>query len=120
MTDNRKKKFLEELSKAQSVSAAARSCAVSRTALYNLRENDSEFAAAWDDAIEQGVDALEDEAVRRALSSSDTLMIFLLKGARPEKYRETTRNVNVNVTPEQAAQMSDAELDAELKRRGLS
>ncbi len=51
---------------------------------------------------------------------SDTLMIFLLKGARPEKYRETTRNVNVNVTPEQAAQMSDAELDAELKRRGLS
>ena len=50
---------------------------------------------------------------------SDTLMIFLLKSIRPEKYRETTRNYNVNFTPEQAASMTDAELDAELKRRGL-
>lgn len=50
---------------------------------------------------------------------SDTLMIFLLKGARPEVYRETMRNYNVNVTPEQAVTMTDAELDAELKKRGL-
>lgn len=72
------------------MSASARTIAASRTALYNLRESDPEFAAAWDDAIEQGADALEDEAVRRALSSSDTLLIFLLKGARPDKYRERT------------------------------
>lgn len=50
---------------------------------------------------------------------SDTLLIFLLKATNPEKYRDTTRNYNVNLTPEQAATMSDAELDAELKRRGL-
>jgi len=51
---------------------------------------------------------------------SDTLLIFLLKAALPGKYRETTRNINVNLTPEQAAEMSDEELDAELKRRGLA
>lgn len=88
LTDNKKKKFFAELATGQSVTAAALAISVSRTALYNLRDADEEFAAGWADAIEQGIDALEDEAVRRAKAGSDTLLIFLLKGARPEKYRE--------------------------------
>ena len=56
----------------------------------------------------RAVDALEDEAVRRAYEGveravtvagqreiireySDTLLIFLLKGARPERYRDNLR-----------------------------
>lgn len=35
-----------------------------------------------------GADVLEGEASRRAMSGSDLLLIFLLKGLRPEKYRE--------------------------------
>jgi hypothetical protein len=35
--------------------------------MYELREQDETFAAAWADAWEQGTDVLEDELRRRAL-----------------------------------------------------
>lgn len=50
---------------------------------------------------------------------SDTLLIFLLKAARPEKYRDRSETRHVGLTPEQAANLSDEELSAELKKRGL-
>ena len=74
--------------------------------MYHYRQTDEEFGAAWDEALEEGTDRLEDEARRRAVEGceenvyyqgkiidtkrnySDTLLIFLLKGRRPEKYRE--------------------------------
>ena len=75
---------------------------------YRWREEDAEFAAEWERAKAIGLDALEDEALRRAFEGvevpvlhkgqtvatvrnySDTLAIFLLKGGKPEKYRERT------------------------------
>ena len=66
----------------------------------------SDFAKDRKGALDMGADTLEDEAVRRAKDGvekpvyqggklvghvqeySDTLLIFLLKGARPEKYRD--------------------------------
>lgn len=70
----------------------------SRTALYKWRQEDPEFAAAWKEAYDLGIDAMEDEAKKRAMRDSDLLMIFMLKAARPEVYRERgfTNNVNVN------------------------
>jgi hypothetical protein len=56
--------------------------------MYKHRANSETLAAAWDDAVEAGTDALEDEAVRRAKKSSDTLLIFLLKGRRPHKFKD--------------------------------
>lgn len=47
---------------------------------------------------------------------SDTLLIFLLKGARPEKFRERTQVTNITVTAEQLAAMSEDELD-DLERK---
>ena len=38
--------------------------------------------------METGTDGLEDEAVRRAKNGSDTLLIFMLKARRPEKFKE--------------------------------
>jgi len=38
--------------------------------------------------MEDAVDVLEAVARRRAVQGSDTLLIFLLKAARPAKYRE--------------------------------
>ncbi len=55
------------------------------------------------DAIEQGTDVLEDEAVRRALAGSDTLLMFLLRARRPEKCRE-----NVRVEHDASREMLDA------------
>jgi hypothetical protein len=74
--------------------------------MHQLRRENKEFAKRWADAIEQGTDALEAEARRRAIDGfkrpifyqgkkvgdetlySDPLMITLLKAHRPEKFRE--------------------------------
>jgi hypothetical protein len=82
------------------------------------------YKKAFEDAAEEAADLLETEARRRALEGveepvfyqgqqcgtvhkySDTLLIFLLKGCRPEKYVERVRqetyhkseNVNQDIT----------------------
>jgi hypothetical protein len=63
--------------------------------MYDWREADAEFAAAWDAALGLGGDALEDEAIRRAMNGSDYLMVFMLKALKPEKYRERS-TVDIN------------------------
>lgn len=91
------------------VSVAAKAAGVSRSNAYAHKEADEEFAKQWVDAIEEAADLLEREAISRAYSGtlrpiyhngkkagtervySDTLLIFLLKGARPGKYRENHR-----------------------------
>jgi hypothetical protein len=102
-TPEKDAKFLERLSRGASVSAAAKGAGYARRSLYRWRAADAELAAAWDDALEVDTDLLEDEALRRALHGaaaprfhegvcgtvqkySDTLLIFLLKARRPEKY----------------------------------
>ena len=88
------------------VTRACEAVAISRVTAYEWRKNDPAFAEAWDEAKAIGLDALEDEATRRAFEGvdkpivhlgvitdtvkeySDTLAIFLLKGGKPEKYRE--------------------------------
>ncbi len=105
-TDSARTQFLEVLARTCNVTHAARTAGISRSRVYDIRKEDAEFAAAWDNAIEEGADALELEARRRALEGvkepvfykgevcghvlrySDTLLMFLLKAHRPEKYRE--------------------------------
>jgi hypothetical protein len=105
-TLKKRKKFLQAMSAGASVAAAALAAGMSRRAAYEWREAEPDFAADWDVAQEQGTDALEDEARRRAAEGtdepvfyqgkacgairkySDTLLIFLLKARRPEKFRE--------------------------------
>ena len=90
-----------------------------RNLFYASRERDPEFAKAWSGALDQAADLLEEEARRRGYQGveepvfgrisreqdgqigtvqkySDVLLIFLLKGARPEKYRER-RDVTASV-----------------------
>jgi hypothetical protein len=68
---------------------------------------------AWDDAVEVGTQRLEDEAIRRATEGweepvyqrgelvghvrrySDALLMFLLRGRRPEVYGERRQRVEV-------------------------
>lgn len=106
LTPKKRAAFIEVLRAAANVTAAAKAIGMSREAVYKLRHRDAAWADAWDNAIEEAVDTLEQEARRRAfhgveepvhyqgarvdtvLRYSDTLMIFLLKAHRPEKYRE--------------------------------
>ena len=101
--------FLEILSDTSNVSEACRSVGIGRTTAYEHYHAEPDFAAAWDEAVETGTDALELEARRRAKDGiekpvyqggelvgtvreySDTLMIVLLKAHRPEKFRERSQ-----------------------------
>ncbi|GIV16005.1 MAG: hypothetical protein KatS3mg022_3422 [Armatimonadota bacterium] len=105
-----REKFLAALARGCSVSQAARLAGVSRQHAYRCRQRSNTFAQQWEDAWEQGTDALEDEAVRRALAGSDTLLMFLLKARRPEKYRD-----NVRVEHDASREMLDA-LEEAIKR----
>jgi len=107
-SDDRKARFLAILAEGGSVKLAAEKAKIGRRTAYEWKAADPEFAAAWEEAVEAGTDALEDEAKRRAYNGvdepvfyqgeqcglvrkySDTLLIFLLKARRPEKYRERT------------------------------
>ena len=116
-TPKKAQAFLNALSETANVTASARRAGLARTTVYEWRTDDSEFKARWDAAIELGTDALEDEAMRRAKDGvdepvhykgervdtitkySDTLTIFLLKGRRPEKYRERFEHTGANGGP---------------------
>lgn len=104
-TTLKKKAFLSAYGHTCSISRAAKAAEIDRGTHYGWLENDPGYRLAFARAKERAADALEDEAVRRAregterattvagerevvLDYSDTLLIFLLKGMRPEKYRE--------------------------------
>ncbi len=109
LTRKRRQQFLAVIRETSNVTKAAQSIGMARQSVYDARARDPEFAALWDSAIEQGTDTLEAEARRRALDGvdrpvyfqgkrvgmtkeySDPLLMFMLRGHRPAKYRETAQ-----------------------------
>lgn len=83
-------RFLEILGQSCNVTLACKGAGVDRTVAYDHKKQMPDFAAAWEDAKEAAIEILEAEAWQRARKQSDTLMIFLLKAHKPEKYRERT------------------------------
>lgn len=109
-----REKFIAELALRGNVSDAAKAAAIDRRTAYRWKESEPEFAAAWEDALETAIDAMEREAHRRAFKGtrkpligrvakdqdgiityvteySDALATLLLKAHRPEKYRERSQ-----------------------------
>jgi hypothetical protein len=119
--------FLKHLCERANVSCASKAARISRKTVYAKRNTDPLFKTAWDDALDEACDHLEEEARRRAVEGtnkpifyrgqvvghireySDTLLIILLKAHRPEKYRENTRNENWNIDPRD---WTDAQIEA--------
>jgi hypothetical protein len=81
-------RFIDVYSATGNVRLAATAAGVSREAPYKKAQANPTFAADWLRAREDAIDVLEAEARRRALSTSDTLLMFLLKADRPDKYRD--------------------------------
>src|SRR6266404_8212532 len=67
LTKARQAGFLKTLAGTGNVTAAAAFAGTSRTRVYEFRKIDPAFAAAWDEAEEMAVDALEAEARRRGV-----------------------------------------------------
>ena len=80
--------MLATLAKTGNVSASARAADIDRTTHYRWFHSDAEYARAVQIAMDDAVDVLEAVAREGAILGSDTLLIFLLKGHRPEKYRD--------------------------------
>jgi hypothetical protein len=102
-----RERFLAALASGSSPTRAAKQAGIGRSTLYEARSKDREFARAWADAVMEGIDRLEDEALRRATEGgSDRLLEMLLRRRRPEVYArhasEASPRVNVVVTLEEA------------------
>lgn len=85
-TDRARKVFIERLRSVPNVSAASRAAGFGRSAAYAWKRDDEEFAAEWDEAVEESVDGLEQVAWERAKDQSDRMLEILLKAHRAEKY----------------------------------
>ena len=77
------------------VRVACEKAGVSRAEVYRCRATDPEFAQAWNDAKDDGIDVLEASMHKRAREKDTLAGIFLLKHLRPSVYAD---NVNVNVS----------------------
>lgn len=109
-------RFLALLAETFSVTAAAAGASTDRSYAYECRRRDPDFAAKWDAALQSAVDRLEQAAYDRALQTSDTLAIFLLKTRRPELYRDQqhvqTTQLNINysdLTEDQLERLANGE-----------
>lgn len=83
--------FLAALARSGVVSYACKRAKITRTRVYGARQDDPLFAEQWDEAELIAKENLEAEAQRRALTMSDTLLIFLLKARDPVKYGDRHR-----------------------------
>jgi hypothetical protein len=102
----RQRAFVAHLAATGIVTQAARHIGASMEALYKLRHRPGaeEFAAAWDAAVDRGVQRLEDCALARAIQGEERLVVsagqvlgterrhnealvmFFLRNRRPERY----------------------------------
>ena len=70
------------------IGEAAAHAEVGRSAIYDWKADDPEFARELEQAYEAGTDRYEAEARRRAFTGSDALLIFLLKQRDPRRFNQ--------------------------------
>ena len=80
------------------ISDATRSVGISRQLWYDWCEVDPEFKRAAKEAEEYAVEALERMAIRRS-EISDHLLMFLLKGGKPGKFKDRSEITGKNGAP---------------------
>lgn len=108
--------LVKALADTGSTRLACEASGIARSTFYHRKANDPEFEARVQDAYDDAFDRVEEELYRRAvhgfeepvyqagqlvgtkLRYSDTAAIFMLKGARPEKYadRQQVRGAGEN------------------------
>lgn len=118
--------FLGWLAKGYTPKTAAAKIGVSRTTVFNWKadprpewrpEGTPSFTELWVSAVDEGTDVFEEEARRRAIDGvdepvfqqgecvgfmrkySDTLLVMMLKGRRPETYRDRQEITGANGGP---------------------
>ncbi len=77
ITPDRQRKFIAHLAATGIVKQAAKHIGASLEALYKLRQRPGaeEFSAAWDLAVDRGVERLEDCALARAIEGEERMVV---------------------------------------------
>lgn len=112
-----KARFLAHFAVTGNVLKSAQAAKVGRRTVYGWLEADQVFRSLHDEAHQDALDLLEEEARRRAVDGwlepvyqggkrvglikkySDALLIFYLKGKRPETFRERFEHTGKNGDP---------------------
>jgi hypothetical protein len=102
----KKRNFLNAFARTGRIDRSADVVGMDSSLHYHWKKDDTEYAEAFKEAREIAAERLEDEATRRAYEGvlkpvfqggkevgvireySDTLLIFLLKGNIPDKFKE--------------------------------
>lgn len=114
MKSHWQKAFLAALENTGSVTAACKAAGITSPTAYRNKCSDPVFAKQWEEALEKSADELEDEARRRAKAGSDILLMFLLKGLRPQRWRES----RASLAPSELNAMIEREFERlDAKRR---
>lgn len=118
-----RKTFISILASSGNVGTAAKAAGITPRTAYRAKEKDKDFAEEWQEALDLAADVLEAEAWRRAHEGveepvmykgqvvrfvrkySDLLLMFMLKGMRPEKFRE-----KVYVSPHELDKLIEQQL----------
>lgn len=107
----KKKAFLTAFGQTGTVTAAAQLAGIDRKMHYTwlLQDEDGSYHKAFAEAEDIATERMEQEAIRRAVQGvpepvfyqgqqvgyvqrySDTLLMFMLKGQRPDKFRDNVR-----------------------------
>ena len=87
-TTIKKSKAIEIYAETCSVTGACSGVGIARSTWYTWLKEDEDFAEEVNKAREHVANVLEQEAVKRALAKSDLLIIFLLKGLKPDVYHD--------------------------------
>jgi len=90
------KKFINYLEESGNITNSAKMAKVSKGTVYHFKEIDESFRMEWETAMERWSDKMEGEAFalikkqfkEKDYKSNPALLIFLLKGAKPNKYQE--------------------------------
>lgn len=111
------------------ITRAAQMVGIHRATHHEWMKTDPEYAAAFEAACDQAVEVMEAEAWRRAMQGvekpifqggklvgsvqeySDTLLIFQLKGLRPQKYRD---NFSGRIEIDATVHNGDSDIDREI------
>lgn len=99
------------------VTMACQAAEVGRRTHYHWLKNDADYRIAFDEANEMAIELMESEARKRATIGwnepvfhmgavcghkrkfSDNLLMFMLKGAKPEKYRDRIEHTGAGGGP---------------------
>lgn len=87
-----KRVFLHAYAQSGNAKESAEAAGVSEQAVYKARKTSKTFAEQFEEAREYLADDLEAVAVGRARERSDTMLIFLLKGLKPDTYADRVRH----------------------------